>query len=1105
MKVKLLLLFIVLSTTALLAQNRTVNGTVIYEEDGEPIIGATVHVKGTSIGTATDLDGNFSVSIPDRPATLVVSYVGMVTKELPAEADMRIALSPEASTQLTEVVVDGYRKIDRRLFTGSADKISADDAKLEGVSDVSRMLQGRVAGVTVQNVSGTFGAAPKMKVRGATSIYGNQSPLWVVDGVVLEDVVEVSADQLSSGNAATLISSAVAGLNVDDIESFQILKDVSATALYGSRAMNGVIVVTTKRGREGQTSVNYTGEFTMRLKPSYYDYNLMNSQEQMDVYQEMERVGWFPMSSMLRQSSSGIYGYMYSAINTINPATGDFYLRNLPEDRAKYLQAAEMRNTNWFDELFRNSIIQSHSVSVSSGTKNSRSYGSLSLYNDPGWTESNEAQRFTANFNHSIDISQNVTLTILSKGALRKQKAPGTLQRKANVVEGEISRDFDINPFSYALNTSRTNDPDIFYRMNYAPFNINHELKNNYMDVDQMDLNIQAELEWKPIKGLDINVLAAYRHNKSTTASKIKDTSNMALAYRAAETSTVAQDNQFLYNDPDNLMDWPQVVLPEGGFYNREDFYMNSFNVRGTANYNKTFNDTHLTNFLFGMEARSADREQSQFSGYGYQWGVAGIPYTDYRILKMMLEGGFDYYSYIETSDRAAAFFGTASYSYMGKYTINGAFRYDGSNQLGKNAKNRWLPTWNVSGAWNAHEEDFLKTSKLISRLQVRATYGMNAAPAPSLANALLTLRSQVPFRDNDSNKELQIYLSSLENRNLTWEKQHEFNFGFDVGILRNRFSLSFDAYNRNIYDLIALIKTSGIGGQYEKYGNYAEMNTKGLEFSLGANIIDTEDFNLNANLTFSYSKNKITSIESSPRAIDLVLAEGAPSLNNPARGLYSYQFMGLTEHGFPQFLNEKGELTIGDIYFQESDPENLVGLVYEGAVDAPYQGGLDLSFGYKNWKLNMFFIGNFGNKVRLDPYYSSSYSDMSIMPKEMQNRWTLPGDERRTNIPKIVTPSDLQIYSGLVEAYNTYNYSTVRVAKGDFIRMKEVFVTYDVPQSFVESLRLKRVQLKLTASNLGLLYSDKKLNGQDPEFLRSGGVAMPTPRQFTFTLRVGF
>ena len=277
-----------------------VSGTVISSEDNEPIIGASIIVQGSKVGTVTDADGKFSLSVPNGKK-VVISYIGMQAQTLNPKANMKVVLTPNNAT-LNEVVVTGVSNMDRRMFTGAADQIKASDALIGGMADVSRSLEGRSAGVSVQNVSGTFGTAPKIHVRGATSIYGNSKPLWVVDGVVQEDITDISADALSSGDAETLISSAIAGLNSDDIESFQILKDGSATSIYGARAMSGVIVVTTKKGRSGQAHVSYTGEFTSRLIPTYGQFNILNSQEQMGIYQEMQDKGWLNLSDVLNGS-----------------------------------------------------------------------------------------------------------------------------------------------------------------------------------------------------------------------------------------------------------------------------------------------------------------------------------------------------------------------------------------------------------------------------------------------------------------------------------------------------------------------------------------------------------------------------------------------------------------------------------------------------------------------------------------------------------------------------------------------------------------------------------------------------------------------------------
>lgn len=240
-KICMVLVFLLTMAGMLSAQTRTVKGNVVFSEDGQPAIGAYVSVEGTKIGGITDVDGNFQITgVPASAKFVVVTYLGAKEKKVAIADVMKIIVEPDSEV-LEGVVVTGMQKMDKRMFTGSATKISANDAKLDGMADISRSLEGKVAGVSVQNVSGTFGTAPKIRVRGSTSIYGSSKPLWVVDGVIMEDVVEVSAEDLSSGDANTLISSAIAGLNSDDIESFDILKDGSATSIYGARAMAGVI------------------------------------------------------------------------------------------------------------------------------------------------------------------------------------------------------------------------------------------------------------------------------------------------------------------------------------------------------------------------------------------------------------------------------------------------------------------------------------------------------------------------------------------------------------------------------------------------------------------------------------------------------------------------------------------------------------------------------------------------------------------------------------------------------------------------------------------------------------------------------------------------
>ena len=1106
MNKKLLFLMSFLMMWLGLAAEVTVTGVVIDKGLDEPLPGVTVQVKAKNgkpaQATSTDIDGNFSIKVPNENVILHFSFVGMTPVEVKASTSpMKIEMSPETS-QLQEVVVTGMGTQDKRLFTGATTKINADESLLSGVGDVSRSLEGRAAGVSVQNVSGTFGTAPKIRVRGATSILGSSKPLWVVDGVILEDNVELGADDLSSGDANTLIASAIAGLSADDIESFQILKDGASTSIYGARAMAGVIVVTTKQGKSGHTSVNYTGELTYRLKPNYRDFNICNSQEQMGIYKEMEAKGWLSFASLANASTSGVYGTMYKLINTYDPITGKYALANTESARNAYLRQAEMRNTDWFDQLFNSNILQTHSVSISGGTDKGNFYASFSYMNDPGWYKSSDVDRYTFNANAAYNISKNLKISLRTQDSYRAQKAPGTLSQDIDVVSGAVSRSFDINPYSYALNTSRTTDPNATLTRNYADFNIFDELDNNYIDLTVLDVKFQGELQWKPWSFLSLNALGSMRYVGTNQNHYVLDHSNQAEAYRAGvnpENATIRASNPYLYTDPDDPNSLPVSVLPSGGILYHNSRSMKQLDFRASGTFNKNFDNKHLVNLFAAFEASKIDRNTEDFQGWGICYENGNLPFIDYKLFKQMIEEGGAYYSKEPTYSRSLAYIANGSYMFDNRYIINGTYRYEGTNKLGRAKKSRWLPTWNISGSWNADAEEWF-ANPVLATAKLRLSYSLTADAGPaSVSNAYPIFYASRPWRQDTKAFEQALYLSSLGNSELTYEKKHEFDLGVDLGFLGNRINLVFDWYTRNNYDLIGRVFTQGIGGEIMKYANVASMASHGVEFTLSTRNIQSKDFSWNTDLTFSYAKNKITDLQNRSRVIDLVQGTGFALEGYPVRSIFSIPFAGLTEDGLPQIINERGELTTSDINFQ--DYENLGFLKYEGPVDPPFTGGFGNILRYKDFNLNIFMTYAFGNKVRLDPVFSAAYSDLSSMPREFMNRWVQAGDEAVTTIPTIASRRQYYNDNQLSYAYNAYNYSTERIARGDFIRLKEVALTYNFPAAVNAALRINNASVKFAATNLCLLYSDKKLNGQDPEFFNAGGVASPIPKQFTFTL----
>ena len=1113
MKEKLMyaLLCTVLFFGVAFAQERTVTG-VVKDEAGTPLPGASVLVKGTSHGVATDFDGKYSIKVPNDSAVLVFSQLGSASVEkVVGTAKVINVVLKENVTELKGVVVTGYQEFDRSKFTGNAQTLKADNIKMDGVVDVGRMIEGRAAGVNVQNISGTFGTSPKITIRGGSSIFGDTKPLWVVDGAVQEEVVPLTFEQLASGDASTLVSSAISGINANDIESIEILKDASALSLYGARALNGAVIITTKSGKKNvKTQINYQLEESVRMIPNYNQYDIMNSQETMDVYQELERKGYFSLSSHTQARYGGAYNIMYRAIDTFNPATGTFLLENTDAARVAFLRKYEYANTDWFKTLFRPSLTQNHTVSLSGGGENATVYGSVGFFVDPGWTIADRVHRVTGNLKTTYTLSPSVKIGVLTQGSIRTQKAPGTYNRSANTVNGGYDRDFDINPFSYALNTTRALRPYgddgkyEYYSYNYAPMNILNELANNYMDLNVLEYKIQGDIEVKLARGLKYNFLGSVRHVKSSNEHSMREDSNVVGAYRANRTTVIAKANPFLFKDPENPDMIPQVALPNGGIYKLTENNLQSYYFRNALEYKRLFKDVHDLKVFLGQEYRHTDRDNSFFNGYGYQFARGGTAFTDYRVIQKAIQDNSPYFGKSFTKERGIAFFLQGTYTYDNRYVFAGTANYEGSNQLGRSRNSRWLPTWNVSGRWNASNEKFLEDNSTISNLAFRLSYGLIAGLG-SASNALAIFKNEVANRYNLNDRENTIYIEALQNSELTWEKVYEANIGIELGLFKNRVNLSLDLYQKNSKDLIDYVRTSGVGGQLVKLANNASMVTKGIELALDTKNIKTDYFSWNTGINFAYFNQEITSLTYRPNVYNLVREVGGNVVGGARNTLYSYDFKGLNDKGLPVFNLLDGSTDYSKIDFQSMD--NILSyLKKEGPVEPNVTAGLSNTFKYKNWEFSCLITIAAGNKIRKPDQYDVDYNDLSVFPKEMKNRWIHPGNEYTTNIPGIADKRTVNEIgrSTLRRVYNAYNYSTQRVVDGSFIRMKSMSLSYTFAKDVLDALHINNLTLRLQATNPFLIYAHKDLNGQDPEFFRTGGVAYPVNAQYTFTINLG-
>ncbi len=1098
----------------------TITGQVT-DSSGLPLMGATVMIVGSADGVTTDFDGNYEITASEGQV-LVYSYIGTVSQEITIGANKVINVTLQDDIEdLQEVVITGYQNIKKVFFTGASQSLKAEEVKLEGVADITRSIEGRAAGVTVQNVTGSFGATPKITIRGSSSILGDTKPIWIIDGALQEEIINLSINDLTSGNVNTLLGSAMAGINASDIKSIEILKDASATALYGARALNGVVVITTKSGKRNEkTKVNYSSEYAVRTIPRYSDYNLLNSQEMISIYRESEAKGHLTLANSLQNRHGGVYNIMYRRINTFDPATNSFLLENTPEAKAKFLQQYEFADTNWFRTLFRDTPTQTHSLSFSGGGEDSAHYASISYYTDSGWTIADRVRRLTGNVKNTLYFGEKYKTSVLVQGSYRDQNAPGSSDRKIDNVNGGFKRDFDINPFSYALNTSRALRPKDnqgnleYYRYNWAPFNIINELENNTTELKVLDFKIQGDFDAKIRTDLTYNFLGTARYANSTNEHKAREGANLVQAYRANETTIVEDRNIFLFNDPDDPNARPQVVLPNGGIYNRRENRIITYTFRNTLDFNKPIGENSDIRVYLGQEFRYANREEYFSKGFGYQFSRGGVPFTDPNALRKLILDGEDYFGLSHERERSITFLATATYAYNKKYIINLSGNYEGSNRAGKSASSRWLPTYNVSAKWNIDQEPFIQNVDWISKFAIRPAYGISGLLADKASNNLTVFKNFVTNRNDPGARENAINIEDLQNTELTWEKTYELNLGLDLGMFNNRVSLTVDAYSRKGKDLIDEVRTSGVGGESIKLGNNASMDTKGIELQLNTHNFASPNFNWRTTINVSYFDQEITELKQQPNVFDLVTDNGGNVIGYPRGSLFSFQFDKLDDRGIPMYIfNDPEKDPITGIDFQEI--ENIHNyLKYEGPVEPNLTGGVSNTFTYKNWSFSFFATFSAGNKIRLNPLFNSStsdlpsaFNDLSVFPKEFTDRWITPGDEKTTNIP--VIPSARLIDKvgrrNIIENYNAYNYSTERIVDGDFIRMKNISLSYSFPKKALDLINLSNLRFTFQATNPFLIYSDKRLNGQDPEFFNTGGIAYPVSKQYTFSLNLGF
>ena len=1016
------LILVVMGAMPVCAQTIQAKGKVI-DSEGKALAGVSVSAKqDKALHTTTASDGTFSIQVAEK-TILVFTLTGKQTVELVATTTPMQVTLPNAAPE-----------------------------KKETTTVVS--------------------------MRQATSVKSVYYPLWVIDGVIYKEDKDFNVADLASPEAKRLIAAALPGLSESDIQSFQVINDASATALYGQRALGGVISVRTSKAGQGTNSFTYQAELTYRAIPSYREYNILNSQDQMAVFNEMANGKSLDNEAVFIASRYGVYGYLYNQIYNYNDVTGEYGVLNTDAGRAAYLRAAELRNTNWFKELYQHSIRHQHTLTFSTGTQKANYYASLNANLDPGWKRFENSQTYSFNFNADFRPFKGWRFGIRSTASYQKKHRGG-----------------DWRPHKYAPDASRTLDPNAFYVYDYTPFNIKHELQHDTRDEKTANLSLQATIDWQPLTQLRLSALGALRYRDQYGVTDRDEQSNTSQVYRNISKSVIRSNSDYLYKPLDDPTALPQIVMPYGGIRNSQNTIDERYDGQLKAHYNDTFgrNGEHNLSAVAGLEVFEERHLNEWFDAYGVNYNLGYMTTYSPLLFTNLRNKGKQYYEIRPTLDRGVSLVGNVDYTLLGRYRVNASYRREGTNQFGRARTIRYIPTWNVGGNWSIDQESFFPKLKPLSSLSMSLSYGMSGT-IPYVHNALPRLKTLLPFFGDANLIEPGVYIDEPANYDLTYEKMYELNWGLNFGLFDERISAGITLFNRQGRDLIDQVFPQGTGGFVDfLYGNVAQMSAKGIELSLTTQNIRTRDFSWSTSITYSRNTNKVTRLNTSPSVKNLTDEKGAARQGYPLNSLFSIPFYKLDENGHPRFFLPDGADVLpdgrhitspkmgGQVSWTASQPEEINYLVYSGTRTPTDQGGINNSFSFKNFRLGVYLYYSFGGVKRLPEQFATKYNDHQVMGKEFNRRWLRAGDEERTNVPVIATDAHRQANPYLSNAYTNYNKSDIRVAKTDYIQLRDISLSYTVPKVFVDRLRLSSLALKLQASNVALLYADKKLNGALP------------------------
>lgn len=1079
----LLTLLLAVCTCATWAADRVITGNVIADDDKQPLIGVSVYVSADdlkkagsslmSLGVVTDIDGNFSISVPSGVKKLQCSYIGYTTLQIelkPGQSHYNVALQP-SSTMLNDVVVTGYQTVERRKLTAAVAKIDISEERIGTVKSIDQALSGQIAGLSAVTTSGAPGSPVKIRIRGTSSLNGTQDPLWVLDGIPLEGTDIPSMESLK--NIDDVQQSSIAGLNPADIADITVLKDAAATAIYGARAANGVIVITTKNGKAGKTKINFSTRLTWSPQQNIDRLNLLNASEKVDLELQLMKSNY-----AMNADKGEVYRILkrYNAIDAFQKNGWDALSKEAQND----INALRLINTDWNDILLQDAFSQEYNLSLSGGNEKATYYTSLGYSKEQG----------------NIPNVSSDRLNLVMKA---NYKVNHILKFGASVFANRRKNS------SYLATDGFTNP--MFYARIANPYLTPYDKDGNYVyDSDIQSGNSELlfntfEERQNTSNETTINSLSSIFDVELRFDDRFKITSQVGLQLDKTSREQIADQESFAMRlEHQNRRNNGVSFLPKKGGFDKN--YVNSdsqvtWKTMGT--YRDTYADIHEFEIMVGSELRRTWATTLYSVGYGYDRRTM----TNQPVVFPSESQAFPLHAKTNVENAYVSAFSTMSYSLLNRYTLGGSIRFDGSDLFGVDKKYRYLPLYSVSALWRISEEPFTQNAKWLDNLVIRASYGLQGNIDKNTSPYLLGKYQSNANPILPGNTEDMIVVNSAPNDKLRWEKTHSVNVGMDFAVLNQAISLSVDYYYRKGVDLIGMQILPLETGFTSTNINWASMTNKGVEVGLSTRNIHTKSFMWTTTFNFAYNQNKVLK-ESKPKA-DL-----SPSREGyPVGAIFAFPYAGIDEHGQMTFYNkETGKVESMKEFFrvEESDltTEELRNKYeYIGTADSPYTGGFNNTFTYKAWELGINCIFNAGGYVRVQPSYSLTSLDRGQNTnRDILNRWT-PENPKGTMPALVDWHTDIITYLFLDGAVNPYANSSLWVKKQNYMRIQSIRLGYELPFELIKKLGVSQATVALEGRNL-FVFGSSYTNFLDPETM-GNPYAQPIPKSFTFSLNLNF